>query len=236
MPDLGQVQSGWLQSECRTFAQTTGSPRIVKLLIACLVVEDAGSSAVFTDTGGNEDGEGAGARLRRARGLKQVTLKDVAERAGVSESYLSQIERGRARGSIDALKRITQALGMSMVELFEPDLAERPHLIRGQDLTFLKLDEGARKALLTPGLLKHLEVFVGDFEPGGSTGPEAYAHGDSDELLLVINGCVMLELGEASFELTKGDSIFYKSSIPHRLSNNGDGNAQVVWAISPPSY
>lgn len=199
-------------------------------------MEETTPSTVIADVGEDQGGEGAGARLRRARGLKQVTLKDVAERAGVSESYLSQIERGRARGSIGALKRITQALGMSMVELFEPDLADRPHLLRGSDLTFLRLDEGARKALLTPGLLKHLEVFVGDFEPGGSTGPEAYAHGDSDELLLVIDGCVMLELGEASFKLAKGDSIFYKSSTPHRLSNNGDDNAQVVWAISPPSY
>lgn len=125
---------------------------------------------------------------------------------------------------------------MSMVELFEPDLAERPHLTRATDLKYLSLDEGARKALLTPGLLKHLEVFVGDFEVDGSTGPEAYAHGDSDELLLVIEGCVSLQLGTDDFELVKGDSIFYRSSIPHRLSNTGDSPAQVVWAISPPSY
>ena len=183
-----------------------------------------------------EDVDGVGARLRKARGLQGVRLKDIAEQAGVSESYLSQIERGRARGSVATLKRVTEALGMSMVELFEPGLAEHPHLIRGSALSYLALDDGARKALLTPGLLNHLEVFVGDFAAGGSTGPEPYSHGDSDELLLVIEGEVSLELGDDRFELSKGDSIFYRSSIPHRLSNPHDAQAHVVWAISPPSY
>ena len=93
-----------------------------------------------------------------------------------------------------------------------------------------------RKLLLTPRPLHHLEVVVGELDPGGSTGAEQYAHGESEELLVVIDGTVRLELGDDVHELEAGDSIGYWSSTPHRLSNTGDGLAEVMWIISPPTY
>jgi mannose-6-phosphate isomerase-like protein (cupin superfamily) len=93
-----------------------------------------------------------------------------------------------------------------------------------------------RKLLLTPRPLEHLEVFVGELEVGGSTGGEPYAHGDSEELFLVMTGRVQLELGGDLHELKSGDSIDYRSSTPHRVVNLGKGRAEVMWIISPPSY
>jgi quercetin dioxygenase-like cupin family protein len=100
-------------------------------------------------------------------------------------------------------------------------------------LTFGRLGE---KFMLTPRPLEHLQVMVGEFEPGGSTGDEPYTHGDSEELLVVLEGVVHLQLGTEVFELVAGDSIDYRSSLPHRLANAGDGQAEVMWIISPPSY
>jgi mannose-6-phosphate isomerase-like protein (cupin superfamily) len=93
-----------------------------------------------------------------------------------------------------------------------------------------------KKLLLTPRPLHHLEVFAGELEVGGSTGAEPYAHGDSEELFVVLAGLVQLELGSELFELESGDSIDYRSSTPHRVSNVGDELAEVMWIISPPSY
>jgi mannose-6-phosphate isomerase-like protein (cupin superfamily) len=92
------------------------------------------------------------------------------------------------------------------------------------------------KRLLTPRPLSHLEVFVGELDPGGSTGTEPYAHGDSEELLIVLSGTVQLELGGELHELENGDSIDYRSSTPHRVINRGEEPAEVIWIISPPSY
>lgn len=92
------------------------------------------------------------------------------------------------------------------------------------------------KRLLTPRPLSNLEVFVGELDAGGSTGTEPYAHGDSEELLIVLNGTVQLELGGEVHELTSGDSIDYRSSTPHRISNHAQSTAEVIWIISPPSY
>ena len=93
-----------------------------------------------------------------------------------------------------------------------------------------------RKYLLTPRPLEHLEVFAAELDPGGSTGDEPYTHGDSEELLAVLSGRVSLQLGSEVFELAEGDSIDYRSSVPHRLTNVGEDNAEVMWIISPPSY
>ena len=100
----------------------------------------------------------------------------------------------------------------------------------------LKFGTLGQKHMLTPRPLENLQVIVGEFEPGGSTGDEPYTHGDSEELLVVLTGVVHVQLGTEIFELRDGDSIDYRSSTPHRLSNAGDEVAEVMWIISPPSY
>src|SRR3954465_14231816 len=186
-----------------------------------------------------------GERLRDIRRLRRATLKTIADRAGVSESFLSQVERGRASASIASLRRIADALGVSVAELFEPGAPPRPRVLRREERPSLAFGILGRKLLLTPGPLQHLEVFVGEFDPGGSTGAEPYAHGDSEELFVVLTGTVQLELGGSTsafarggstYELQSGDSIDYRSSIPHRVNNVGEERAEVMWIISPPSY
>ena len=177
-----------------------------------------------------------GERLRTLRQFRRYTLQSVAARSGISESFLSQVERGRSNASIASLKRIADALGVSMADLFEPDELPGPRVLRRDERPALQFGILGRKLLLTPRPLHHLEVFAGELEVGGSTGPEPYAHGDSEELFVVVSGTVRLELGGEVFELERGDSIYYRSSVPHRAVNTGNELAEVLWIISPPSY
>jgi transcriptional regulator with XRE-family HTH domain len=177
-----------------------------------------------------------GDRLRTIRRLRRGTLRAVAERAGLSESFLSQVERGRANASIASLQRIAGALGVSVADLFSPDGQRvRPRVLRRESRPQLALGATGRKFLLTPRPLEHLEVFIGELEPGGSTADEPYTHGSSEELVVVLAGRVHLELGTEVHELQQGDSIDYPSSLPHRVINAGDEIAEVMWVISPPS-
>ena len=177
-----------------------------------------------------------GERLREIRHLRRRTLKAVADQAHVSESFLSQVERGKASASVATLTRLATALGVRVADLFEPDGARPPRVLRREARPVLPFGERGRKYLLTPRPLEHLEVFVGELEPGGSTGDEAYTHGDSEELFVVLAGRVHIQLGDDVHELEQGDSIDYRSSTPHRVSNAGDMPAEVMWVISPPSY
>ena len=177
-----------------------------------------------------------GERLRTLRRLRRATLRTVAERSGLSESFLSQVERGRSSASIESLRRMADALGVSMADLFEPDRLPGPRVLRRDERPALSFGVLGKKLLLTPRPLHHLEVFAGELEVDGSTGAEPYAHGDSEELFVVLSGTVQLELGGELFELEPGDSIDYRSSTPHRVSNTGQDLAEVMWIISPPSY
>ena len=177
-----------------------------------------------------------GERLRALRRFRRCTLRTIAERSGLSESFLSQVERGRSSASIASLRRIADALGVSIADLFEPEGLPGPRVLRRDERPALSFGILGRKLLLTPRPLHHLEVFMGELEVGGSTGAQPYAHGDSEELFVVLSGTVQLELGGELFELESGDSIDYRSSTPHRVTNVGAGPAEVIWIISPPSY
>jgi transcriptional regulator with XRE-family HTH domain len=178
-----------------------------------------------------------GERLRAIRRLRRATLKTVAERAELSESFLSQVERGRANASIASLRRIAAALGVNVADLFEPNgSTARPRVLRREARPNLAFGTLGRKFMLTPRPLEHLQVILGELDPGGSTGDEPYTHGDSEELLVVLEGVVSVQLGAERFELSAGDSIDYRSSMPHRLVNVGGDLAEVMWIISPPSY
>lgn len=178
-----------------------------------------------------------GGRLRAIRHLRRATLRTVAERASLSESFLSQIERGKASASVASLTRIAAALGVNVADLFESHEARAdPRVLRRRSRPALAFGNLGRKYLLTPRPLEHLEVFLVELVPGGSTGDEPYTHGNSEELVVVLAGSIQLQLGERLFELGQGDSIDYLSSVPHRVANVGDETAEVMWVISPPSY
>ena len=175
--------------------------------------------------------------IRTQRELTHRSLRQVADAAKISNAYLSQVERGRANASVASLKRIAAALGVNVADLFEPNgSTSRPRVLLREDRPALAFGTLGQKYMLTPRPLENLQVIVGEFEPGGSTGDEPYTHGDSEELLLVLGGRVHLQLGSQVFELVQGDSIDYRSSTPHRVANAGHDTAEVMWIISPPSY
>jgi transcriptional regulator with XRE-family HTH domain len=195
------------------------------------------SSQKTVQSASTTPGVDVGERLRAIRRMRRATLKTVAERAQLSESFLSQVERGRANASVASLQRIAGALGVHVADLFEPNGASgRPRVLRRESRPALTFGVLGQKYMLTPRPLEHLQVIIGEFEPGGSTGDEPYTHGDSEELLVVLSGVVSLQLGTELFELSTGDSIDYRSSVPHRLTNLGGDPAEVMWIISPPSY
>ncbi len=171
--------------------------------------------AATPETNGLDVGE----RLRAIRLLRRLTLREVADVASVA-----------------TLQRLAAAVGIEISDLFADELQSGPRVLRRQERQLLEWGHLGRKALLTPKPFHSLEVVAAAFDVGGSTGDEPYTHGDSEELLLVLAGRVHLQLGSELLDLSKGDSVNYRSSTPHRVSNRGDEPAEVLFVISPPSY
>lgn len=178
-----------------------------------------------------------GARLRSRRRALQLTLSDVASRAGVTEGHLSSIERERSNASVATLQRICGVLRLKVGDLFAQADASVQPVLRFRDARGVAFGEGASKIKLTPAGFDHLELLLGHFAPGGSTGVEPYTHGDSEEVLLVIEGEVEVTADGKTHALGTFDSVHYRSSQPHRVAEaTGTAEARVVWAMAPPTY
>jgi transcriptional regulator with XRE-family HTH domain len=177
-----------------------------------------------------------GAGLRRARRRAGLTLREVAESAGVTESFLSQVERDVASPSIATLRRVAVALGLSIGEILD-QVGPHGQLVRAAErrvVTYPGLS--ARDEFLTDGTGARLQVILSIIEPGGGTGAEAYAHESDEECLLVLEGSLDLWVGEEQYRLEVGDAIRYSSRVPHRNQNPGPGQARVLFILTPPSF
>ena len=183
-----------------------------------------------------EEGLQLGATIRAARRRAGFTLRAVSERAGVTESFLSQVERDLASPSIATLRRIAVALGTSIGSLLD-DAAPRGQLVRANARRVVNYTGlHARDEFLTEGSDGRLQVILSTIEPGGGTGPEAYAHESDEECLIVLDGKLDLWVGSEEYHLSEGDSIRHSSRIPHRNQNPGPDMARVLFIITPPSF
>jgi transcriptional regulator with XRE-family HTH domain len=177
-----------------------------------------------------------GRRIRALRDGKGLSLRAVAEAAGVSESFQSQVERGVASPSVATLRQMAEALDESVASFFQGPgdggrvirVRDRPRLVHPQ--------RHWEDVLLTPRESKRLQVIMSTIEPGGGSGDEPYTHDSDEECVIVLKGRMEFWVDEEPYELDEGDSLLFESRRPHRNRNPGPSKAEVLWVITPPSY
>lgn len=194
-----------------------------------------------TETTAPEAGESPieldlGARIRSLRLARGATLRQMAAEAGVTESFLSQVERGVASPSIATVQRIARALGQSIAELFAAD-EPAGIVVRARDRRRVVYQGlGAVDEFLTRATDGRLQVILSTIEPGGGTGDEAYTHDSDEEVVVVLEGSLDLWVGHEHYRLEAGDAVTHSSRLPHRNTNPGPGAARVLFCITPPSF
>jgi transcriptional regulator with XRE-family HTH domain len=218
------------------------------------VEADRGSSA----SGGRElaaqknvAGVKFGSKLREARKSLRLTIQKVADAAGISKSFLSQIENDQAKPSIATLKRIASFLNLQLAELFDDTSKTDAHeggertsghagplarVVRSDQRKVLRWP-GSRSTshLLTPDLKRKLEVILTEWEPGEELEYEPYQH-EGEEFGYVLSGRYEVTVGGEVYELKEGDTIYYQSHHPHRMRVLGSRRAVTLWVITPPSF
>ena len=205
-------------------------------------MDDRAARKNFEKTGNPEETWNGTRRLgREIRGLRKArgfTLAVLAERSKLSVGYLSLLERNLATPSINSLHTISRALGVTVSWFFEAGEApdeERDFVVRGTRRRRLDFAPGIVDELLSPSLSGALELLRSRFPPGASSGDAPYTH-NGEEAGFVVRGKLELWVDGKSFVLEAGDSFGFSSSLPHRYRNPGDEEAEVIWAITPPSY
>ena len=177
-----------------------------------------------------------GPRIRALRQARGFTLRELAERAGVTESFLSQVEREVTSPSIASVQRIAGALDLAIAELFVED-APHGRVVRRADRRRIAYPGlGAVDEFLTSGLDGRLQVILSTIEPGGGTGDEPYAHDSDEEVVIVLSGRLELWVADEHHVLEEGDAVTYSSRLKHRNRNIGDTTAVVLFCVTPPSF
>lgn len=177
------------------------------------------------------------AKLRALRVEQGLTLEDLARSVGLSKSALSQIESGRIDPSLDTLRRLVQALKVTLASLFETRAAVDNRVVRrDQRKVFHIARNQLRYELLSPDLVgKRVEFLRVELDPAKGDTPAPYAH-EGEEYGIVIRGRVEVFVDGSAYILRPGDSIFFHATSPHYVVNVGRSTAVTIWAIAPPTY
>jgi transcriptional regulator with XRE-family HTH domain len=180
----------------------------------------------LSDTQPSARAEHIGDRIRDMRRARSFTLVQLAEAAGLSHPFLSQLERGLASPSMASLERIARALGTSQVELLSVDGPRRGRT-PGEPVSVVRAGSGV-EGPYSEGIARMLVEGARPFHPMEYRGDNAEFHDhfvhDEDEWMYVLDGDVNVELGHrAPVRFGPGDAIYLAGGVTHRLrSSNGD--------------
>ncbi|MFC0709530.1 cupin domain-containing protein [Azorhizophilus paspali] len=179
-----------------------------------------------------------GVRLQSIRKLKGLSQRELAKRAGVTNSTISMIEKNSVSPSISSLKKVLGGIPMSLMEFFSLDLeveASAPVIYRA-----------AEQAKLSHGLLnmrligkdhpdRALTFLSVTYLPGADSG-EALLLRDGEEAGILVEGRLELQVGEQHYTLESGDSYYLVAGQPHRFRNPFETPAQLISAATPAHF
>jgi len=176
-----------------------------------------------------------GERIKALRAERALQQRQLAEKAGLTPSMLSQIESGRLTPSLHTLGRVAGALGIPIAALFEQAPQGRLHVSRKSDYPVVSFDGSSEKwHVLGAGLFQgKIRAVVGTLGPRakGVTTEKVILDPGQMKLLYVLEGKVALHYNGGTHPLEAGDSAYLDGGSPHGWENLGGKTAKVLWVI-----
>lgn len=171
-----------------------------------------------------------GEEIRRRRTAARLSLRELAERTGLSASFLSQIERSRADLSVSSLRQVASGLGVDVVVLLgrqrDGSLSGLREGLDGQRPRFFVRAAGVTVEGFRGFDDGRLEAYI--VEPASGHGGEVIAGSDGEEFLYVIGGRVEVVLEQRSVVLEAGDGAHVRPGTPHRVTSAGQAPARYL--------
>jgi XRE family transcriptional regulator, regulator of sulfur utilization len=180
--------------------------------------------------------EGAvGARVKSLREAMDLSLRDLADRSGVSAPMLSQVERGDTSPTLAVAQKIAAGLDLTLSQLLRLDEDRHVVVVRTRDRR-TRRRRGHRIEEITPPLPgQRSDVSEHTLAPGAATG----AHDDppmhepgSRETAVVLDGSVELFIDGQRHELAEGDSVTFDADLPHHFENNSSSEARLIAVVA----
>lgn|GEM_PF-22016 len=179
---------------------------------------------------------GFGARVRSLRQASRLSLRELAERSGVSAPMLSQVERGETSPTLTVAQRIAAGLGLSLSQVLRLDESVGVVIVPAARRRRGGGSDGHTYEVLTPPLPgERVEVSLHRLDPGAATGgpddPPLHGPG-SRETVVVQKGRVRLEIAGERHELAAGDAATFDADLPHHFENPGPTAAEFLAVVT----
>ncbi|MCM8760846.1 MAG: XRE family transcriptional regulator [Candidatus Omnitrophica bacterium] len=179
-----------------------------------------------------------GAIIHKLRKDKKMTLLELSNKSGVALATLSRIENGKMTGTLESHMRICQALEISLPDLYRDMVASTRKLEvqtqKNRTDVFIH-DRKAASEILAPGILnKKMMPTLIRIASGGNTPKEETKTG-VEKFLYILDGKVEAVIGSEKYPLSKGDTLYFESSVPHYFRNTGKGDARLISVVCPPT-
>jgi len=174
-----------------------------------------------------------GRRIKRYRQKYNLTLKDIESRVEVSATHVSEIERGKTSPTIGALARIADALQVDPAVFLITDDLPRARVTRADARSRVRFESDGYVAhpLSAPVPGQDLSVALVHFEPTEGE-PHVHQH-PGEEFGLILDGEIELVVGDETFTVASGDSVHFRSDLPHGVVNRGSSVCVAIWSGSP---
>lgn len=182
-----------------------------------------------------DDAKSIGDRLRKLRLGRSLTINTLAKRAGVPASTISKIENGLLKPSLVHAINLATALEENLgflVDRYRSEPQRTSIVYAGQRERLEFPDMGLTLHDLSghfnPGVL---EARYGILKTGAHSGRAPMTH-PGDEICCVVKGAIAFQVGGEQWTLAEGDTIHFKSDLPHRWENAARGRTEVIWVFS----
>ncbi len=173
-----------------------------------------------------------GTLLRRCRKERKLTLRTVAEKAAISEGFLSQVENNVNSPSVDTLMRICDVLEVNAGDLLsQVNRRDKMVLVRRSEWDEIDLSPSGfvTRRFFPPEYRMIIDSSVLVIEPGKSI-PVRKNIKNGQEVLCVLKGSVELMLGDETILISEGDSVHYWSNPEsQKITNNSTTRSFILW-------
>lgn len=177
-----------------------------------------------------------GSRLRYLRVQHKLSQRELAKRAGVTNSTISLIESNQSNPSVGALKRILDGIPIGLAEFFSLD-PQRPVQIFYRSDELVEIGKGpiSYRQIGETSSGRALQILKEHYEPGSDTGKVPLVH-DGEEGGIVLSGRLEVTVEDERKILGPGDAYYFDSRRPHRFRCIGPSPCQVVSVCTPPTF
>ena len=173
--------------------------------------------------------------LRKKAGLSQ---RELAKRAGVTNSTISMIEKNSVSPSISSLTKVLSGLPMSLMEFFDSEDSSRidtPVVYSQKDFLDSSLPGLDWKLIGKSFPNRQMSFMVERLESGADTGADMYMH-EGEEAGFVISGKMELTVAGEVYIVEAGQGYYFDSRQEHRFRNPFDVDCRLVSCATPADF